>query len=181
MLRQSLIARSIHLKDSYIAISKYVRCGHARVPNRQFYCPHDPARRSGTSTTHSNPFSTLRNLKDRPRIPQDADITQGFPEPPESGSAPSTSEGNGKAEAPTPHQPSEESLPSDPGPDIPIRQVLSKNFESPRPKKDNASAPSHEDLMGTEGDHDGKGGIHYSSGQYKYMGRAISTALLFKS
>ena len=179
MLRQGLNARSRHLRDSYIAISNYVRSSHTRSSNQQFSCLCDRTRRPGPSTTHSNRFSNLRNLEDRSRIPHDEDITEGFPEPPESVVAPSESEGNGKALTPTPHQPSEESLPSDPGPDVPIRAVWPKNPKSAKSNKNATPALSQEDPAGTEGARYGKGGMHHLSGQYPYMGMAILNVPMF--
>jgi len=175
MLRQSLNARSIQLRDSYIAISNYVRCGHTR-PNRQFSCLRDRSRRTDASTTHLNTFSTFRNLNDLPRTPQDEDITRGFPEPPESILPPQTLEENEKAQTQTPHRPSEESLPSDPGPDVPLRTGWLKKYNSSAPNKKNASAPSLEHLVGSQGHGDGTGDIQHSNGEYKYMGKLVSIA-----
>jgi hypothetical protein len=177
MLRQSLNARSIQLRDSYIAISNYVRCGHAR-PNRQFSCLRDRSRRTDTSTTHLN-FSTFRNLKDRSRTPQDEDITRGFPEPPESVLPPPTLEESEKAQTQTPHQPSEESLPSDPGPDVPLRTEWLKKHDSPAPNMKKAPASPQEHLVGSQGHGDGTGDIQRSNGRYTYMGKLISIALPF--
>jgi hypothetical protein len=168
MLRQSLNARSIQLRDSYIAISNYVRCGYAR-PNRQFSCLRDRPRRTDTSTTHLNTFSTFRNLNDLSRTRQDGDITRGFPEPPESVLSPSTLEENEKAQTQMLHQPSKESLPSDPGPDVPLRTGRLKKHDS---------SPSQEHLAGGQGHDDGIGDIQHSNGQYKYMGKLILIALL---
>ena len=177
MLRQSLNARSIQLRNSYIAISNYVRCGHAR-PNRQFSCLRDRSRRTGTSTTHLNTFSTFRNLNDLSRTPQDEDITRGFPEPPESVLAPPTSEENKKTQTQTPHQPSKEPLPSDPGPDVPLRKEWLEKHDSSAPNTKNTPATPQEHLVGSQGHDDGTGGIQHSNEQYKYMGKLISIALL---
>ena len=177
MLRQSFNARSIHLRDSYIAISNYVRCGHAR-PNRQFPCLRDRSRRTKASTTHLNTFSTFRNLNDLSRTPKDEDITRGFPEPPESVLAPPTLEESEKTQTQTPHQPSKEPLPSDPGPDIPLRKAWSKKHDRPAPNMKNAPAIPQEHLIGSQGHSDGAGSIQHSNEQYKYMGKLISIALL---
>ena len=177
MLRQSFNARSIHLRDSYIAISNYVRCGHAR-PNRQFPCLRDRSRRTKASTTHLNTFSTFRNLNDLSRTPKDEDITRGFPEPPESVLAPPTLEESEKTQTQTPHQPSKEPLPSDPGPDIPLRKAWSKKHDRPAPNMKNAPAIPQEHLIGSQGHSDGTGSIQHSNEQYKYMGKLISIALL---
>ena len=179
MLRQSLNARSIQLRDSYIAISNYVRCGHAR-PSRQFSCLRDRSRRTNASTTHLNTFSTFRNLNDLPRTPQDEDITRGFPEPPESVFPPSALEENEKAQTQTPHQPSEESLPSDSGPDVPLRTEWLKKHKSSAPNMKNAPAQSQEHLVGSQGHDNGTGDIQHSNGQYKYMGKLISIAPPFR-
>jgi hypothetical protein len=179
MLRQSLNARSIQLRDSYIAISNYVRCGHAR-PNRQFSCLRDRSRRTDASTTHLNTFSTFRNLNNLPRTPQDEDITRGFPEPPESVLPSSTLEENEKAQTQTPHQPSEEPLPSDPGPDVPLRTEWLKKHNSSAPNMKKAPAPSQEHLVGSQGHDDGTGGIQHSNGRSKYMGKLTSVAPSFR-
>src|SRR3954471_14789930 len=107
MLRQGLNARSIQLRDSYIAISNYVRCGHARS-NRRFSCLRHRSRRTDASTTHLNTLSTFRNLNDLSRKPQDEDITRGFQEPPGSVLFPTILEENEKAQTQMPHLPSEE-------------------------------------------------------------------------
>ena len=175
MLRQSLNARSIQLRDSYIAISNYVRCGHAR-PNRQFSCLRDRSRRTDALTTHLNAFSTFRNLNDLPRTPQDEDITRGFPEPPESVLAPPTLEESEKIQ--THYQPSKESLPSDPGPDVPVRKEWPKKHDSSTPNMKNTPAAPQKHLVGSRSHDDGTSGTQHSNGQYKYMGKLISTALL---
>jgi hypothetical protein len=175
MLRQSINARSIQLRDSYIAISNYVRCGHAR-PNRQFSCLRDRSSRTDTSTTHLNTFSTFRNLNDPSRTRQDEDITRGFPEPPESVLAPPTLEESEKTQTQTPHQPSKEPVPSDPGPDIPLRKVWPKKHDSSAMK--NTPATPQEHLVGSQGHDDGTDGIQHLNEQYKHMGKLISIALL---
>jgi hypothetical protein len=174
MLRRSLNARSIQLRDSYIAISNYVRCNHAR-PNRQFSCLRDRPRRADAPATHHNTFSTFRNLNDLSRTPQDEDITRGFPEPPESVLPPPTLEENEKAQSQAPRQPSKESLPSDPGPDVPLRTERLKEQDSSVPNMKNAPAPSQEHLVGSQNHGDGTGDIQHSDGQRKYMGKLIST------
>jgi hypothetical protein len=176
MLRQSLNARSIQLRDSYIAISNYVRCNHAR-PNRQFSCLRDRPRRAGAPTTHLNTFSTFRNLNDLSRTPQDEDITRGFPEPPES-VLPPTLEENGKAQTQAPRQPSKESMPSDPGPDVPLGTERFNEEDSSVP---NAPAPSQEHLVGSQNHGDGTGDIQHSDGHRKYMGKLISITPLCRA
>jgi hypothetical protein len=177
MLRQSLNTRSLQLRDSYIAISNYVRRGHAR-PNRQFSCLRDRPRRIDASVTHRNAFSTFRNLNDLSRRPQDDDITRGFPEPPESVPVSPILEENGKTQRQTLHRPSEESLPSDPGPDVPLRTERLKKHDSSGLNMKIPPALSQEHLAGSQGHESGAGDIQHSNERYEYMGKLISIALL---
>src|SRR5256885_1406402 len=170
MLRQSFNAGSIQLRESYIAISNYIRCSHVRAPNRKFLCLRDRAHRAGPSSIHLHPFSTLRSLHNRSEILEGENITQGFPEPPGSGLTQSTPEGNGLVQASASPQASEPSLPSDPGPDVPVRAVYPQNHESSNPYNTNPSAPPQGVLMGKEGGHVGEGGKPNSRPQYRYMG-----------
>jgi hypothetical protein len=176
MLGRSFDARSIHLRESYIAISTYVRSVHIQSLNRRLPCPRQRPRQHGPSTIRSQPFSALTNLKDHSRVPQNEDITQGFPEPPASGLAPNISERNRNAEAPMPDQPSGQTLPSDSGPDSSTGKMLPKRNESSDSGNDSTVRPQ-EDLTGTESGHDGTGDIQHLSRRYRYMGRALHTAL----
>lgn len=170
MLRRSFDAKSIHLRDSYIAISIYVHPVHIRRPGRQFPRPRHRARQGGPATTCSHAFSTLRNLKSPSQISQDEDIFRGFPELPESGSVLGTIRKNGAVDAPTPPPRSEESLSSDPGPDPPIRKILPKKKERLDHVRNKTSALSQEDLSGTAGGHNKRGDRPHSSQRYGYMG-----------
>ena len=176
MLCQSLHARRSHLRESYIAISNYVRFGHSRTLKRNSCRPRDLMQRARLSTTRSHPFYTLRALKDRPRIPQDEDITQGFPEPPQSGLVPGTSERDRKPNAPGSNQGSEKSLPLDPGADLPVGSVLHHDGERSSTSGNDASVALPEQSTETEANHDGGVKVRRPSRQYKYMGRFTSNA-----
>jgi hypothetical protein len=176
MLRRSFDVRSIHLRESYIAISSYVRSVHIQRPIRRLSRPRDRPRQHDPSTIRPHPFSTLTILEDRSREPQNEDITQGFPEPPGSRLAPSKSEKNRNAEASTPHQPSAQSLPSDPGPDLPLGTTLPKGNETSDSEKNNSTARPQEDHTRTE-NHDKTDDTQHLSRQYRYMGRVLRTTL----
>ena len=171
MLRQSLNARRIHLRESYIAISKYLHFGHARIPNRHFCCPRDGIRRTRLSKAYPNTFCTLQNLGDRPRLPQDKDITQGFPEPPQPGPVPDASEENGKTHALGSNRPLEESLSSGSGPDVPFRRILIKDHGISRSNDSTGCIGSQESPIGADGD-------HVQRRRYPHMGRFTSKARL---
>jgi len=173
MQRRSLNARSIHLRESYIAISSYVRSVHIQRPNRRFFCPRGRPCQHDSSKIHSHQFSTITNLKDHSRVPRDEDITQGFPEPPGSGLAPSTSERNRNTEAPTPHRSSGQSLPPDPAPGSPAETILPNRNKNSDSEKNDSPARPQEDLTGAECGHEKTGCTQHLSGRYEYMGKVL--------
>jgi hypothetical protein len=173
MQRRSLNARSIHARESYIAISSYVRSVHIQRPNRRFFCPRGRPCQYDSSTIHSHQFSILTNLKDHSRVTRNEDVTQGFPEPPGLGLAPSTSERNRNAEAPTPHQSSGQSLPPDHAPGSSAGTILPDRNKSSDSEKNDSTARPQEDLTGAECGHDKRSCTQHLSRRYQYMGEVL--------
>ena len=120
MLRQSLATKSAQVRESYIAISKYVRGYHPQEPHPSSCCIRSYPHR----TRVYNASRFLSSFGNRLEAPPN--VTEGFPNPPGSQARSDNPSAITNSTTAAFERLSEKSYPSDPGHDTPVETAASQ-------------------------------------------------------